>query len=269
MAYEQILYEVKDRIATVTLNRPDKMNTWTDTMSTEVYDAMHAAAKDPGVRVIVYTGAGRAFCAGADVNVFEKNDPKTLPYKLPRTFDMNRRPDFQTRHTWYPAIGKPIIAMINGAAAGLGLVQALGCDLRFASQDATISTAFSRIGLSAEYGAAWLLTRLVGQANALDLLISSRRIKGPEALQLGLVNKVFPAEQLAEATYAYARDLVENCSPRSMRMMKKMVYEVPFQTLAEAVIMANDDMVISNAGPDFKEGTKAFMEKRKPVWQDD
>ena len=269
MAFEQILYGVKDRIATVTLNRPDRMNTWTDTMSTEVYEAMHQAGKDREVRVIVLTGAGKAFCAGADVGGMEKNDPAMLPYKLPRTFDMNRRADYQTRHTWYPAVPKPIIAMLNGATAGLGLMQALCCDLRFAAEDVTLSTAFSRIGLSAEYGAAWMLARLVGQANALDLLMSARRIKAPEAMRMGLVNQVHPADKLADATYAYARDLAENCSPRSMRMMKKMVYEVPFQTLAEAVIMANDDMVVSNASDGFREGTRAFMEKRKPAWPDE
>ena len=269
MTYQQILYEVKDRIATVTLNRPERMNTWTDVMSQEVHDAMHAAAKDKQVRVIVLTGAGRAFCAGADVAALGEDDPKALLHKLPRPFDMNRRADYQTRHTWHPSIGKPIIAMLNGATAGLGLVNALACDVRFAAEDAVFTTAFARIGLSAEYGIAWMLARVVGHANALELLLSGRRIGAPEAQRLGLVNFVHPPDKLAQATYAYARELAESCSPRSMRAIKEQVWEVPFQSLADAVIMANRDMITANLSPDFKEGTRAFLQKRKPRFADE
>lgn len=269
MTYQQILYEIKDRIATITLNRPERMNTWTDVMSQEVYEAMHAAAKDRQVRVIVLTGAGRAFCAGADVGTLGEDDPKALLHKLPRPFDMNRRADYQTRHTWHPSIPKPIIAMLNGATAGLGLVNALSCDVRFAAEDAVFTTAFGRIGLSAEYGIAWMLARTVGHANALDLLISGRKVAASEAQRLGLVNFVHPRDQLADATYAYARELVDWCSPRSMRAIKQQVWEAPFQTLAEAVTMANRDMVIGSALPDFKEGLSAFLEKRKPGFTDE
>ena len=269
MTYQQIFYEVRDRIATVTLNRPERLNAWTDVMSQEVYDAMHAAAQDKTVRVIVLTGAGRAFCVGADIEGLAESDPKALATKLPRPFDMNRRADYQTRHTWHPSIGKPIIAMLNGATAGLGLVNALGCDVRFAAEDAVFTTAFARIGLSAEYGIAWMLARVVGHANALDLLLSGRKLGASEAQRLGLVNFVHPRDQLAKATYAYARELAEWCSPRSMRAIKQQVWEAPFLTLAEAVAMANRDMAIGSALPDFKEGLSAFLEKRRPGFADE
>ena len=264
MAYEQILYEVKDRIATITLNRPERLNAWTDTIAEEVYAAMRAADTDKEVRVIILTGAGKGFCAGGDIGKFADTTPYGLIHKLPRPFDMHVRADYQTRASWIPTVSKPVIAMINGPAAGLGLVHALFCDLRFASEDAVMTTAYSRIGVAGEYGMAWILERIVGHANALDLLLSARKVRGQEALRLGLVNQIHPADQLKEATYAYARELAEKCSPSAMRLIKRELYEVPFQTLAEAVIKASDDMYATAASADFAEGTKAFMEKRPP-----
>ena len=150
MAYEQILYDVKDRIATITLNRPDQLNAWTDVIAEEVWQATHAADADEQVRVIVLTGAGRAFCAGGDITGFKSENPRQLIDKLPRPYDFSRRPDYQSRTAYFPSLSKPVIAMLNGATAGIGLVHALFCDLRFASQEAVITTAFSRIGLASE-----------------------------------------------------------------------------------------------------------------------
>ncbi|MBV8747888.1 MAG: enoyl-CoA hydratase [Xanthobacteraceae bacterium] len=263
-----VLYEVSDQIATVTLNRPETLNAITDQLTSELYDVMQTAASDRKVRAIILTGAGRAFCAGGDITGFGNQTPQDLITKLPRQFDMNRRPDFQTRHTYFPAIAKPIIGMINGAAAGLGLLYALFCDIRFASEHAVLTTAFARRGLGAEYGMAWILTELVGHANALDLLISGRKVKGDEALRLGLVNQIHPQAELASATYAYAKEIVTWCAPSSMRMMKRAVYDVPFQSLHEAVMLANQDMLVSNVSADFKEGTASFREKRPPKFQD-
>ena len=268
MSYQTILYEVQERIATITLNRPEQLNSWNDQVATEVYEAMHAAGADRGVRVIVFTGAGKAFCAGGDIHSFG-GDPQQLMTKLPRPFDMRQRADWQTRCSYYPAIPKPVIAMLNGATAGIGLLHALFCDLRFAAQDATITTAFARRGLTAEYGMAWILERHVGHANALDLLLSARKIKGIEAQSMGLVNRAIAADQLVEQTYAYARDLAENCSPRSMRIMKQQLWDVPFQTCHEAVMSAGLDMPVANQGPDYKEGIASFLEKRKPHFPDD
>lgn len=265
MAYEQILYEVDDQIATITLNRPERMNAWTPVLEREVRDAMLSAARDVAVRVIVLTGAGRAFCAGADMQVLQgitAGGAGANPDLV--AFDMNRRADWQTRHSYYPSIAKPVIGMINGAAAGLGLVHALYCDLRFAADTAAFSTAFSRRGLIAEHGISWMLPRLVGHANALDLLLSARKFHAPEALAMGMVNRVVPAEQLREVTYAYARDLVRNVSPRSMAVIKRQLYDVPFQTMAEAIADANREMTASFASADFKEGVAHYVEKREP-----
>jgi enoyl-CoA hydratase/carnithine racemase len=186
--------------------------------------------------------------------------------KLPRAYDFSRRPDFQSRTTYFPSLSKPVIAMLNGATAGIGLIHALFCDLRFAAEDAVITTAFSRIGLASEYGMAWILNRVAGHGNAFDLLLSARKVKGPEAQRLGLVNGVHPQDKLAEATYAYARDLADSVSPRSLRVMKQQLWELPFQTLHEAVITDSAAMLAANVCEDFKEGKRAFMEKRKPVF---
>jgi enoyl-CoA hydratase/carnithine racemase len=264
MAHREIIVETKDRIATITLNRPEQMNAWTDVMAEEVHSAMWAASADESVRVIVLTGAGRAFCAGGDITGFKSSDPEQLLTKLPRPYDFSRRPDYQSRAAYFPAIQKPIIAMLNGAAAGLGLVHALFCDVRFASEDATLTTAFSRIGLASEYGMGWILNRVAGHANALDLLISARKVRGPEALRLGLVNQVHPKDQLAAATFAYAKELAELVSPRSVRVIKRQLWELPFQSLHEALLTDSDEMLRANVSEDFQEGKRAFMEKRAP-----
>jgi enoyl-CoA hydratase/carnithine racemase len=264
MNYQQICYEVKDRIATITLNRPEQLNAWTDVIAEEVWQATHAADTDDAVRVMVLTGSGRAFCAGGDITGFKSDNPRQLIDKLPRSYDFSRRPDFQSRTAYFPSLNKPVIAMLNGATAGIGLIHALFCDLRFASDEAAITTAFSRIGLASEYGMGWILNRVVGHTNAFDLLLSARKVRGSEALRMGLVNSIHPADKLAEATYAYAHDLAENVSPRSLRVMKRQLWELPFQTLHEALISDSREMLDANVCEDFKEGKRAFMEKRSP-----
>ena len=265
MSYQHILYETKDKIATITLNRPDRMNAWTPIMERDVRQAMETAAADDSVRVIVLTGAGRAFCAGADMDALKTLDPDDIKRAgiLP-PFDMNRGPDWQTRYGYYPSIGKPIIGMLNGATAGIGLVHALYCDLRFAADNTVFTTAFARRGLIAEHGISWMLPRIVGHANALDLLMSARRVQSDEALRIGLVNRIYPPDQLAEQTYADARDLADFVSPSAISVIKRQVYAVPFQTLAEATIDANREMIVALRGSDFREGVASFMEKRPP-----
>ncbi|HMA10055.1 MAG TPA: enoyl-CoA hydratase, partial [Ramlibacter sp.] len=228
MDYQHILYGVEHRIATITLNRPDRLNAWTAIMEREVRLAMESAAADEGVRAIVLTGAGRGFCAGADMNLLQAIDANAMrDDSWTRPFDMNRRPDYQTRYAFYPAIAKPVIAMLNGPTAGIGLVHALYCDIRFAADTAVFTTSFSRRGLIAEHGLSWMLPRIVGHANALDLLLSARKVMAPEAQAMGLVNKVFAADSLVSETYAYARDLADNVSPRSMAVIKRQQYEAP------------------------------------------
>ena len=274
MPNQETLYFVADCVATITLNRPDKLNAWTATMEQEVRLAFEEAQRDDGVRAIVLTGAGRGFCAGADMSLLSTVaehglDEKGREHALRNSGtaqDESVRPDFRRKYSYFPAIGKPVIAAINGPVVGLGLVIALYCDLRFASDAARFSTAFSRRGLVAEYGMAWMLPRLVGVANALDLLFSARMIDANEAMRMGLVNQIFSQATFMEKVQDYARDLVAGVSPRSIRVMKKQVYEAMFQTLAEAFEISEREMLASLQSEDFKEGVAHFLEKRAPAF---
>ena len=223
MTTEEILYSVSDGIATITLNRPDKLNAWTATMEREVRAAIEAAEGDSAVRVIILTGAGRGFCAGADMSLLgmvasEGVDARVREQAL-RAGGVREgvRADFQKKYSYFPAVNKPVIAAINGPVVGRGLVIALYCDLRFASDTARFGTAFSRRGLIAEYGLAWLLPRIVGLPNALELLFSARMVDAAEAQRMGLANAVFPQDVFQGKVREYARDLAANVSPRSMR----------------------------------------------------
>ena len=273
MAYQEILYDVSDHIATISLNRPEKLNAWTTQMGREVPEAMNAAARDEAVRVIVLTGAGRGFCAGADVSLLSQAVEK--PAEAARSPEgggnggfapANGRADFQHRYGYLPAIPKPIIAAINGPTAGLGLVIALYCDLRLASQEARLGTAFSRRGLIAEHGISWMLPRLVGLPHALDLLLSGRMVDAEEALRMGLVNRLLPAEGFLEAVRETARELASLSSPRSTSIIKKQLYEAQFQTLGEAIKTADVLMHKSFSSEDFREGVAHFLEKRPPAF---
>ena len=270
MAYEHILYGVADRIATVTLNRPERLNAWTRIMEREVRDAMEQAAKDEAVRVIVLTGAGRGFCAGADMDnltsIQAGSGEQAQVNDMPPPFDPKSRPDYQLRYSYFPAVPKPIIGAINGPCAGLGMVMALYCDMRFAAEEAVFTTAFSRRGLIAEHGISWLLPRLVGQANALDLLLSARKVTADEALSIGLVNRIAPQAQLMHEVHAYATELATLASPRSVRVMKRQLWDVPFESLSEAIETANEDMRQSFTSEDFKEGVAHFVQKRAPAF---
>jgi enoyl-CoA hydratase/carnithine racemase len=272
MQNQEILYNVANRVATITLNRPEKLNAWTSVMEREVRSAIAEAEADDDVRVIVLTGAGRGFCAGADMSLLSTVAEQGLGEAWRtglQNVGSNRdgvRPDFQKKYSYFPAVAKPLIAAINGPVAGLGLVIALYCDLRFASDSARFGTAFARRGLIAEYGMAWMLPRLVGHANALDLLFSARMIEAPEALRMGLVNQVFPKEAFLEKVMEYAQDLASNVSPRSMRVIKQQIYEAMFQTLGEACETATREMEASLRCEDFKEGVAHFLEKRAPVF---
>jgi len=269
MSYEDIIYAVEGGVAVVTLNRPDQLNAWRAQMEREVREAMAQAGRDDTVRVIVLTGAGRGFCAGADMKGLQSTvasaqsaSPPPATAGPPAPFDPASRGDFQRQYSYFPAVPKPIIAAINGACAGLGLVMALYADIRFASDAAKFTTAFSRRGLIAEHGISWLLPRLVGMANAADLLFSARTILPPEAQVMGLVNRVIPHQRFEEEVKAYARVLALEVSPRSLREMKREIWNAQFQGLGEAIDAANADMPGSFVSEDFKEGVAHFVEKR-------
>jgi enoyl-CoA hydratase/carnithine racemase len=278
MPNQETLYEVAKRVATITLNRPDKLNAWTTLMEQEVRAAMADAERDENVRVIVLTGAGRGFCAGADMSLLSTVATKGLDAAQRAqavqsgegagfgSGEAGARADFQKKYSYFPALSKPVIAAINGPAVGLGLVIALYCDLRFASDAARFSTAFARRGLIAEYGMAWMLPRLVGHANALDLLFSARMIDAAEAFRIGLANQVYPCDVFQEKVREYAVELASNVSPRSLRVMKRQVYDAMFQTLGEAFDISEREMLASLRCEDFKEGVAHFVEKRAPIF---
>jgi enoyl-CoA hydratase/carnithine racemase len=255
-----VLYDLRDGgVAVVTLNRPERLNAWGGGLASAFYRCMDRAEADPAVRAIVLTGSGRAFCAGADMGdggsiggatIGDDTDVTTLVGE--------RHPHFVT------GMRKPIIAAINGACAGIGLTQALMCDVRFAAAGAKFTTAFSRRGLIAEYGISWILPRVVGHAAALDLLLSGRTFLAAEAAELGLVKEVLAPEDLLGRAVAYAEDLAAHCAPSSMAVIKRQVYDDALRDLVPVSADAEKLMHESMGRPDFIEGITAFFEKRPP-----
>jgi enoyl-CoA hydratase/carnithine racemase len=281
MAYPDVLYDVKDRIATVTLNRPDRLNAYTDRLAQSLRLSIADAARDTGVRTIVITGAGRGFCAGADMDVLQgiqtqggERNASRAEGDVGEAFLSKLGPNLDAefadmrRFSYFMRTKKPIIAAINGPAAGIGLILALYADMRFVSDKAVLTTSFAQRGLIAEHGISWLLPRLIGPAHALDLLLSARKISPAEAERIGLVNKIFPHETFMENVTAYAHLLADTVSPRSMAVMKAQVWKSYFQTFGEALAVADAEMPPSFKWPDFKEGVSHFLEKRAPKFAD-
>lgn len=270
--YREILYRVEDPTATVTLNRPDRLNAWTDRMGVEVKHAMAQAEDDPRVAVVILTGAGRGFCAGADMQQLKDISQGRIQSEGADELaadpgDAELDAGFRGAYTYLMSVRKPLIAAINGPCAGMAVPIALSCDLRFASDRAIFTTAFARRGLVAEWGSAWLLPRVVGSAHALDLLFSGRRVDAEEAARMGLVNRVVPHEDLLKQVHEYARDLAENCSPTSMRIMKRQVYEALHEPLSDAHEKSVQLMLESFSREDFAEGVSSYLEKRPPKFR--
>ena len=270
-SYEEIIYEVDDPVATITLNRPHALNAWTDRMGLEVRHAVAAAESDPRVVGIVITGAGRGFCAGADMNRLSAVSAGTyaaeaLPDELASApGDPSFGDDLHLgTHTYLLSVPKPVIAAINGPVAGMAVPIVLACDLRFMAEDAVLVTAFAQRGLIAEWGISWLLPRLVGPSAALDLLFSSRKVTGIEAAALHLVNAALPREQVLAHAQQYVRDLAATSSPASMAIMKRQVYQQVHAGMLEAEREARRLMVESFGRPDFREGVNSFVERRPP-----
>jgi enoyl-CoA hydratase/carnithine racemase len=228
MAYTDILYEVDNLIATITLNRPDKLNASTSEMDKEVRHAVEAAAADDNVRAIVLTGAGRGFCAGADMSRLSKVAAGGRPGGN-GSQESRSTGNFEQKFSYLLAVPKPIFAAINGPIAGIAFCLVLFCDFRYMAEGARLTTAFAKRGLIAEHGSSWMLPRLIGPMNALDLLYSARMVEAAEAERLGLVRQLF---------------------------------ESYFQSLAEAWETADVEMTKSFGTEDFKEGVAHFIEKR-------
>ena len=267
--YKQILYEVSDPVATITLNRPEVLNAWTNRMAAEVKHAVAQAEEDQRVVAIILTGAGRGFCAGADLKglqaISEGNRDREASNDLDADpGDATMGESFRGAYTYLLSVRKPIIAAINGPCAGMAVPISLFCDMRFASDRATFTTAFSRRGLIGEWGISWILPRLVGPAHAIDLLLSARKFDAAEAERLGLVNRTLPHDELLPFVHDYAQDLATHCSPASMAIMKREIYQHLTQELGDAHRDAVDLMRQSFDRPDFKEGVMSFLEKRPP-----
>jgi enoyl-CoA hydratase/carnithine racemase len=265
-------YGVADGIATITLDRPERLNAWTATMNAEYRAHLQSAVDDPEVRVIVVTGSGRGFCAGAESEdlaghaergAYDSGAPADLA-----TPGYGVSPDFDAEMAYHFGLPKPVLAAVNGPVAGIGFVLACYCDLRFAARGAKFTTAHGRLGLPAAFGLAWLLPRLIGLPRALDLLLSSRTFDADEAHELGLVTAVVDGPDLLAHVYGYARMLATTVSPASLAASKRQVYEAFHQSSAEAVRAAESLLDPMMAGPDYREGVAALRQKRPPVFGD-
>jgi enoyl-CoA hydratase/carnithine racemase len=269
MELKVVRYAVDDGVATVTLSRPDRMNAWTGRMHTEYRFVLAQAEADAAVRVIVVTGAGRAFCAGADTAALDHHveagayDAGVVADELARP-GHGVRPEYDHAFAFHFGIPKPVIAAVNGPAAGVGLVLACFCDIRFAAAGAKLTTSAPRLGLPAEYGLSWVLPRLVGIGHAADLLLSSRVILAEEAAMIGLVNRVLPADELMPATLAYATAMAREVSPASLRAAKRQLYADLHGDVGTAVARSEALLEQMVAGPDFVEGVAAWKERRPP-----
>jgi enoyl-CoA hydratase/carnithine racemase len=258
---DPVLYEVTATgVAILTLNRPERLNTWGGDIATAFYASLDRAEADPAVRVIVLTGRGKAFCAGAQLGSMgsvtqsiEKTDQRDLAELVGA-----RQPYYLT------TLDKPVVAAINGSCVGIGLTQALMCDVRFAAAGAKFAASFARRGLIAEYGISWILPRLTGWAVALDLLLSGRTFLADEAVELGLVKEVVAREQLMKRAMDYADDIARNCSPASMAVIKRQAYGDAMRGVADASSRAETLLQESLQRRDVIEGIASFLEKRAP-----
>ena len=253
---EAVLYETRGKVAILTLNRPERLNAWNAELGDRFWTHLDAAKADPEVVAIVVTGAGRGFCAGADMDLLQ--GIQAAGGEAPAR---NLRNEHQT---YTLSIPKPVIAAINGACAGLGMVQAAMADVRFAATTAKFTTAFSRRGLIAEHGLGWVLPKLVGPSKALDLLMSGRVFLAEEALQLGFVNYMSSPESVLDDAIAYAEDLAAHVSPTSMAVMKNQVWSGLAAQMADSNALSDSEMKASLRRADFKEGVASFLEKRPP-----
>ena len=260
-SYQDIDVEISDPVALIRLNRPEKLNAFTYHTLAEIRRAVDAAAADPQVVGIVITGSGRGFCAGldakvlADVTATGRGEAETPSEAIPGLF------------TYFLSVPKPIIAAVNGVAAGGGLVLAAMCDVRFASTTARFTTVFLKRGLIAEHGTTWILPRLLGPGRALDLLWSSRTIDGAEAFRLGLVEYLCEPEALLEQATQYVAGLSAEASPAAIADTKRLVYRHLGLGYPEALREANAAQWEAVARPDAREGARALLERRSPRFQ--
>ena len=268
--YNEIIYEVADPVATITMNRPDRLNAFTTRMLAEIRHALAAAEKDTRVVGIVLTGAGRGFCAGMDMQALDdlsgggESTDQDLAVLDADPGNPNMGPQFATMYNHLLGLRKPILAAVNGAAAGMGMAYALLCDMRFVAKNAKFTTSFSQRGLVAEHATSWVLPRLIGTSKALDLLWSARKINGTEAKELGIADRLCEDGESANEAQTYIRELAQVASPTSLMIMKQQVYkhiDMPIgPAMEETVRLMNESL----ERDDFREGVRSFMERRAP-----
>lgn len=259
MSYQQLLFDVRDGVAQITLNRPEAMNTWTAIMAEELTDAMHRCNDDNAIRAVVLTGAGdRAFCAGADLGrgggTFGGRDRPAQAPKPPRP-------------TLYPfQITKPVIAALNGHAVGVGITYPMLADIRLVSETAKISFAFVRRGVLPELASHVTLTRVVGLSRAAELLLSGKTITGIEAAAMGLASRALPQAQVLPAALEMARDIATNTAPASVAVTKKFLWEGMNLSVPDMMRRENPAFAWFGNQADAREGVQSFVEKRTPKW---
>lgn len=251
MTYETVLYEAAGGVAVITLNRPDRLNAFTRQMHADLRAALQAAAGDPAVRTVVLTGAGRAFCAGQDLEEIGQGPVGDLV-----------RDQYNPLILAIRRLAKPVLAAVNGVAAGAGMSLALACDLRIASERASFTTAFARVGLVADSGMSFFLPRLVGSGKAAELLFLSERVDAQQALALGLVNRVAPESEFAAAWREWAERLARG--PAALGYMKQLLARSAHATLEEQLEHEAWFQGLAAGSADGQEGVRAFVEKREP-----
>lgn len=260
MTYEQIVFDVKDAVAWIRLNRPERLNAMTEQLAREAVAALGVAREDPGIRCVVVTGEGRGFCAGQDLTEFRGELERGAPT---RDIAEHLRRGYNRLVTALVELPKPVVAGVNGVAAGAGLSLALACDVRIASDAATFTQAFVKVGLVPDSGGNWLLPRAVGFAKALELSITGDRIDAAEALRVGLVNRVVPADRFPEELASYAGNLA-SLPTRAIGATKRLLTEAAASTLAEVLEREAVAQAQQAGTEDFLEGVRAFIEKRPP-----
>jgi 2-(1,2-epoxy-1,2-dihydrophenyl)acetyl-CoA isomerase len=262
MTYQCLLYEVQDRIATLTLNRPERLNALSDTLRDDLYDAVTKSASNPAVGVLVITGAGRGFCSGGDVKSMSERDQAGQPPSTnERLAPMRDRIILAMRDC-----PKPVIAAVNGAAAGAGMNLALACDMRIASTAAKFSQAFVKRGIPPDWGGSYFLPRVVGTAKACELIFTAETIDAAEALKLGIVNAVVAPDELMAETYKLAGKIAAG-PPVAIQLSKRAIYHNQDVDLRAALEFETFAQNVCKDTEDAKEGVRAFVEKRAPVFR--
>lgn len=265
MNYETILFEVQDRIATITLNRPDRLNAWNHTMSAELGHAMLSCDEDDQIRAVVVTGAGRAFCAGSDLSSGDKAFDNFSREKDDILREKERRSEgYAGPFPWQ--IRKPVFAAINGHAIGVGITYPMTCDVRIVAEDAKVQFAFVRRGVLPELWSHKIVPQVAGLSNAADLLLTGRMIRGRELVDMGLASAALPADQVLEATLERAREVL-NAAPVSVAISKRLLWRGLNASFAELGAKESDMFGWTSSQADAQEGVASFLEKREPDWK--